>query len=72
MKIETLNSREHEEIAKFQLAYRNIIKSAVRVKGLTPDAIIYAKKRIKLLARSIVKSGLGMGAEWLESSLQEK
>jgi len=72
MKIETLNKIEKKKIIKFQKAWKNIVKRAVKKRGLTESAMALITKEAKILSKAMVVSGLDLGIRWLESHVPKK
>lgn len=70
MDIKTLNNREDKLIKRYQKAYFKSMLKAIKQKGVSKSALAQHRKSMKLISKEMTKSGLGLGLQWLNSSLQ--
>ncbi len=72
MKIEKLNKTEQKKVTKFQNAWIRIVRSAVKKRGISDKTSELLFRDAKILGKAIVKSGVDLGVQWLESQKPKK
>ena len=72
MTIRQLNKTEAKKVKRFQNAWKKLVKNAIVKGNLSKSSLTRMNKDTKIIAKSIVNSGLSLGILWLESHAPKK